>query len=343
MSPAKPKRPKIELLYQPHPKTKSWREGSRSNTESTESYHLEALHEYGRLMVNGTVPNHIVQVNYLTEISKKEIQAQWKRQSRRLRIKGIVARVGLEITKDKWRQRLVNRVHYHFVAKDDRTPDEMGELFETVWRLERSCIDVKVHVRQFIEELGGWKGYIEYFLKLWDENYIPLAKGGPRRYYTVNEDRWWTYPDGSSRSIESIDRAVQLYAVAERLKLLEKFVPVQHRPPAKQQQPTDDRAMKGLLCNQTDETLYDWFATLRGKPKLFGSDIPKWLTDTLQSQWKKRRDLLEALYDRVSDAENKDIIFALKIYHRDITYDGISQKLVSINGGKVFAGTSFVN
>jgi hypothetical protein len=267
---------------------------------------------------------------------KEEIQALWKKQSRRLCNAGVVARVGLEITKDKWKRRPVNRVHYHFVAKDDRTHDEIEELFLAVFGLEMNQHDFMVHVRPFKEELGGWETYIEYFLKLWDENYIPLAKGGVRRYYTINERRWWTYPDGSPRTMESIDEAVRLYAVAQRLKKSEELIPVKRRPPEKPQ-PTDDRKMKGMLCRETDETLYDWFATLRGKPTLFGTKPPKWLLDELQSQWTKRRDLLEALYDRVSDANNMDIIFALKIYHGDITYDLTSQKLVSINGGKVFA------
>ena len=78
--------------------------------------------------------------------------------------------------------------------------------------------------------------------------------------------------------------------------------------------------------------------TTLGKPTLFGTDLLDWF-DALQSRWQQRRDLLEALYDRVSDAENNnmDIILALKIFHSDITYDGISQRLVAIKGGKLFA------
>ena len=99
MPPAKSKKPEIALLYQPCPKQESWRSGTRSNYDSIESYHREALHEWGRLTVNGTIPNHIVQVNYLTMMPKEGIQALWKKQSRRLYNAGIVARVGLEIDK----------------------------------------------------------------------------------------------------------------------------------------------------------------------------------------------------------------------------------------------------
>jgi hypothetical protein len=115
--------------------------------------------------------------------------------------------------------------------------------------------------------------------------------------------------------------------------MYEQFIPVKNRPFEKPR-PTDDREMKRILCDQTDETLYDWFSILRGKPTLFGTKPPKWLIDALQGQWYKRCDLLEALYDRVSDAQNIDIIFALKIYHGDIRYDITKQKLVSINTGK---------
>ena len=117
MPTANPNTRKNKLLYQEHPRDKSRFPGLRSKTESKQSNRKDALHEYGRLKVNGTIPNHIIQVNYLTELSQEDIQALWKQHSRRLRRANIVARVTLEITKDKWKQRPVNKVHYHFVAK----------------------------------------------------------------------------------------------------------------------------------------------------------------------------------------------------------------------------------
>jgi len=269
---------------------------------------------------------------------KEEIQALWKKQSRRLYNAGVVARVGLEITRDEWKQRPANKIHYHFVARDDRTGAEMEELFEAIFRLELDQSDFKVHVFPFDEAEGGWEKYIEYFLKLWadDDSLIMLAKNGLRRYYTINEYKWWTFPDGRThRPLWSIDEAVQLYAVAQRLNKSAKLIPVKHRPP-KRPRPTDDRTMKGILCKETDETLYDWFATLRGKPTLFGTDLPDWF-DALQGRLQQRRELLEAIYDRLTDTDNMDIIFALKIYHGDIIYHSVFQKLVAINGSKVFA------
>ena len=170
MSRVAPKKRDIALLYQTHRSLESKRPGKRSNYESVESYHLEALHEYGRLIVTGTIPNHIVQVNYVTKMPQEEIQALWTKQSRRLRNAGVVARVGLEITRDKWKQRPANKVHYHFVAQDDRTHEEMKELFVAVFRLEMDQSEFKVHVSPFKEELGGWEKYIEYFLKLWEDD-----------------------------------------------------------------------------------------------------------------------------------------------------------------------------
>ena len=335
-----PKKRDVARLYQKHPKVESLRPGKRSNYESIESYRLEALHEYGRLKVNGTKPNHIIQVNYFTVMLKDEIQALWRKQSRRLRNNGVVARVGLEVTRDKWKQRPASKVHYHFVAKDDRTAKEMEAIFECVFECEMPRSAFKVHVFPFDEEKGGWEKYIEYFLKLWvdDDSLIMLAKNGLRRYYTVNEYKWWTFPDGRThRPLWSIDEAVQLYAVEQRLQRQEKFIPVKHRPP-KRPRPINDGKMKMMLCNETVETLYDWFATLRGKPTLFGTDLPDWF-DFLQSRLQQRRALLEAIYDRLTDSENDnmDIIFALKIYHGDITYDLTRQMLVAVNGGKVFA------
>jgi len=325
MPPAEPEIPEIGLLYQARP--------SRARSERS---HLEALHEYGRLMVNGTIPNHIIQVNYLTEMPKEQIQALWKRQSRRLRNKGVVAKVAVEITKDEWRQRPVNRVHYHFVAKDNRTAEEMQELFECVYERAMPCADFVVHVRQFDEAQGGWKKYIEYFLKLWEEDNYLFRKGGLRRFYTINEWKWWSLDGITNSPMELIDEAVKLYAIAKRLKKSERFIPVQDRLPGSPE-PTDDRAMKGLLCDQTDETLYDWFAILRGKPTLFGTKPPNWLLDSLQSQPWKLRDLLMALYERVTHADNMDILYALEIYHDDIRYDFNSQRLIEINGGKIIA------
>ena len=192
MPPDGPEKQETGLLYQKHPR-KACKYPSRSKTASLQSYRLDALHEYGKLRTNGTIPNHIIQLNYLTELPKRDIQALWRKHARRLNRAGIVARVAIEITTDKRRQRPVNRVHYHFVAKDDRTPEEMQELFEAVCGLEMPPSDFKVHVFPFIEELGGWKGYISYFVKLRNKKgkvNILFRKRGLRKYYTINEKKW---------------------------------------------------------------------------------------------------------------------------------------------------------
>ena len=324
----------IERLFQLSADT-----GTKSDppsfTFTRESYDKAARHEAIVLLLNGRVPDYNVRLNYRVEMPAKEIAALWRKHSRRLERAGIVARVAIEITKNKRRTRPVNRVHYHLAVQDTRTPAELRAIVRNVCRCEMPPKSFRVTCKAITD----WKNRdVWYFVKyrVWS-NYLFKPNLPLQKFYFIGD--WWTHKDGTLGTRESIEEQIQLYAVEQRLKQSAKLIPVKHRPPEKPQ-PTDDRAMKGLLCNETDETLYDWFSTLRGKVTLFSSDIPDWLTNTLQSQWKKRRDLLEALYDRVSDSENRDIIFALQIFHSDIIYDLTSQKLVAVKGSKLFAGLS---
>ena len=307
-----------QRLYQERIRDKSRFPGLRSKTESRESYRLDAIREYGRLKVNGTKPNHIVQLNYLTELSVEEIQALWRKHRRRLHAKGIIARVTIEITKDEWRQRPVNRIHYHFVVKDhSRTRDELTELIETVCQCEMALDDFKVNVFQFDEKKGGWKGYIAYFVKLRDpenEN-ILFEKGlGLRKYYTIGQ--WWTDKDGiTPLTLSDINKKMRRYAIARsRLKKSEKFIPVRYQA-GEWELPTDYGKLQSELDKRTDEMLYDWFAILQGKPIVFHTKPPKWLLDDIQSQPLKRNDLLDAIFERIQYSKNSDIVFALEIYH----------------------------
>ena len=170
------------------------------------------------LGLNGTIPNCVVQLNYLTERSVEEIQELWKSHSRRLRDKGVVARVVIEITKDKWQQRPVNRVHYHFVAKDDRTHDELKELIVAVCRCEMEQDSFMVHVFPFDEAKGGWNNYRWYFSKYIavgkeeeEKHYLFRSGLGLRQTYTIGQ--WWTYPDGRPRTKTSIEEEMKRYAI----------------------------------------------------------------------------------------------------------------------------------
>ena len=317
MSPVDPSTRKPRKLYQPSPRRKSQYPGLKSKTESLESYRRDALHEYGRLKVNGTIPNHIVQVNYKTELSLEEIRGLWSKHSDRLRRAGIVARVAMEITRDEWRQRPVNKVHYHFVAKDDRSKDEMEELFKAVLMMEMEQSAFKLHVFPF-DEKYGWKGYIAYFVKLRNKDGkdpILFKKGlRMRKYFTINESKWWTYPDGTPRTMESIKEAMQRYKIAKKkLKMTEKFYEIK-RQPARKETPTDVAELIAVLANETDETLYDWFAILLGKPTVFQTIPPKWLLDTIHWQPKKRFDLFNTIYIVLQDTDNPLIHFAFEIY-----------------------------
>ena len=314
MSPAEPENNEIELLYQKCPQMGDERSG-RSKTASLKSYRLDALHEYGRLKVNGTIPNHIIQLNYLTVLPKRAIQELWRKHSRRLRRAGIIARVAIEITRGKWRQRPANKVHYHFVAKDDRTPDELKELFVRVCGCEMDQSTFKVHVFPFKEELGGWMKYIEYFLKLWEDDNILLKKRGLRKYYTINESKWWTYPDGTPRTIASIEKEMQRYKIAKKhLKRSERFFDVNKHQPAVKGKPTDVAKLIEVVKNETDETLYDWFAILLGKPTVFGTEPPNWLLDSIHRFPQKRIDLLNVIYIVLSETDSPLIALAFEIY-----------------------------
>jgi len=140
-------------------------------------------------------------------------------------------------------------------------------------------------------------------------------KRGLRKYYTINEEKWWTYPDGTSRTIESIKEEMGRYASAKkRLKQSEQFIEVKH-PSGGWEYPTDHIKLQVLLDKQTDETLYDWLSALQGKPALFRSRFPKWLRETIRSQPLKTEDLLDAIYIRLRETHNPLILFAFEIYH----------------------------
>ena len=263
----------------------------------------------------------------------KEIAALWKKHSRRLERAGIIGRVALEITKNKRRTRPTNRVHHHLAVQDTRTPAELRAIVRGVCLCEMPKRSFRVTCKPIIDwaDKGVW-----YFVKYrMLSNYLFQPNLPLQKFYFVG--KWWTNKDGTPTTREAIEEQIQLYAIEQRLNKSAKLIPVKRCPP-KRPRPTDDRTMKGILCNQTNEALYDWFATLRGKPTLFGTDLPDWF-DYLQGRLRQRRELLEAIYDRLTDADNDnmDIIFALKIYHGDIRYDLTRQMLVAVNGGKVFA------
>ena len=310
----------VEILYQKYPKQKSRHPRSKSKTESIESFLRAAAHEAGRLLVNGTEPNHIVQLNYKTELSVKEIKELWRQHSRRLRNNGIVAHATIEITKDKWGQRATNKVHYHCVLKDDRTRDELEELFEGLCRLSMKQSDFNVGVRPFDETQGGWKGYIVYHVKYRNKkgkkNYLFKRGFRLRKYYIINEKKWWTYPDGTTpRTLTSIKKQMKRYkSIKERLKKSEYQYEVKNLK-AKQEFPADYAKLREFLDNETDKTLYDWYSILKGKPTVFCTEPPDWLLGAVQTQPDKYNALLKALTKRLQDTERLDVYYALLIYH----------------------------
>ena len=310
----------IQRLYQERPLQESKFPGYKSKTESYESFRLDARSEWGSLMVNGTIPNHIVQVNYLTELSVEQIQRLWSSHSRRLHGKGIIARVAREITRDSYKQRPVNRVHYHYVVKDHtRTRAELKELFEAVYQCDMDRSAFEIHVFPFDEKKGGWKGYIAYFVKLKNKEGKPALfekNIGLRKYLTIGQ--WWTDDDGVTPiRTGDIKKKKQRYMITKgRLRMSEKMIPLQFdNDNGHSGERADQAKLKNVLDNQTDKTLYDWYSILLAKPALFGTIPPDWLIQRIWKQPLKCIDLLKAIEGRIRYSDNPDIITALQVYH----------------------------
>jgi len=309
-----------QRLFQVKPRRKSrLPKGWRSKTESEESFRRDAIREKKRLEINGTIPNHIIHLNYLTVLSVKEIKRLWTKHSRRLYKAGVIAWISIEITKGKDRKRAVNRVHYHIVAKDDRTHAEMKELFIAVCKCEMKESHFEVSVFPFNKKKhGGWQGYIGYLVKLRNQGrkHYLFRKGlKVRIYYVINKEKFWTYPDSTSRSIGSIDAEIQCFAkIRKRLKKFEKIIPLKDEG-RYTEDPADQVRLKELLDKQSEKVLYDWYSALIGKPMVFGTALPRWFVKSISSQPYKWCDLLEATENRIRNSKNPDIIYALKIYH----------------------------
>jgi hypothetical protein len=321
MPPTNSNHRKGEMLHQPNPDKKSKNPYSKSKTEALDSFRRAALHDWGRLKVNGTIPNHIIQLNYLTVLSVKEIQELWRKHSRRLRNRGIVAAATIEITKYKRSQRATKKVHYQFVVKDDRTKDELEELFEAICKCEMDQSDFKIGVRKFDERLGGWKEYIAYFVKLRNKNgkknHLFKRRLRLRKSFVINKKKWWTYRDGiTPRTLTSIKKEMQRYKIIkDRLKEAERFIRIEF-PPLKRERPTNHSKLKQILDKEPDRVLYDWYSTLLGLPTVFLTMPPRWLRFRIQGQHRQLDDLLDAIEYRLQITDSLEVYYALQIYHK---------------------------
>ena len=300
----------IEILYQEHPReATSWRL-ARSYTLSRLSYNLAAKREAVALLVNGRVPNYVITLNYLEEMPVSRIKYLWSKHSRRLLRAGITGRVAIEITKDQRRRHPLNRVHYHIIVQDSRTPQQLRQVVKEVCMCEMLPDTFKVKCKP----IDNWRGSVWYFVKYRvARNYMFRSKLGLKKFYTIGN--WWTNKDGTVTTKESILNEMQRYAITKRwLKASEKFITVERRS-AEWELPTDYTKLQAVLDKMSDKVLYDWFSILLGKPTVFETTAPRWLIDALQSQPQKRYDLLDAIYARLCYTTKSDIIIAMKIYH----------------------------
>jgi len=302
----------IERLYQLNPPEMTAWDKSGSFTLSRRSYNIGAMHEAIALLINGTVPNYNIRLNYRIEMPVKRIRELWKLHSRRLEREGIVARVAMEVTKNQWRTRPVNRPHYHIACCDDRKPSELIKLVKDICLKEMPKGAFMVTHKRIVD----WSVAVWYFVKYRKRNNYLFRTGlGLQKFYTISRKSWWTYNDGTPRTKASIiDEMVDFNNRKHRLTRLEKFIPVKRRV-AEWEFPIKQDILKGILDNETDEVLYDWFSILLGKPTIFQTEPPKWLLDNLQSQPLKIYDLLNILYARISQSTNPDIIFCIRYYH----------------------------
>ena len=301
----------IELLFQPSP-----RRGNKfdlpSFTTSRMSYDKAAKHEAVVLLLNGRVPDYNIRLNYRVEMPAKQIADLWEKHSDRLKRAGIIARVAIEITKDRWRRRAENRVHYHIAVQDTRTPDELRAIVRSVCRCEMKSGSFRVTCKPITD----WANKdVWYFVKYkkWS-NYLFRPHLPLQKFYTINRTKWWTNKDGTPRTKGSIEKQMQQYAAAKRhLKEMERSFEIKLQPAGKPE-PTDYARLEAELGKQSDETLYDWLATLLGTPTVFQTIPPPWLLNTLHSQPQKRFELFKALYARLRKTKNPLIVFAFEIY-----------------------------
>ena len=299
----------IEQLYQTAPRRGNKNQPA-SFTLSRASYDKAAKSEAVALLLNGRVPNYVITLKYQVEMSAKQIRELWSLHSRRLRLAGIIGRVALEITKDKRRQRPVNRVHYHIVVQDTRTPAELRALFREVCRCAMPMNSFSVTCLP----IDNWFRSVWYFVKYKRlDNYPFRANLGLQKFYTIG--KWWVDQDGTPRTRASIEEDIQHYARAKKqLKQSEQFIEVS---PASGgwERPTNHAKLQAALDKETDETLYDWFSVLQGQPAVFQTKPPQWLRETIRRQPLKTDDLLTAIYIRLRKTKNPLIILAFEIYH----------------------------
>ena len=302
-----------KLLYQPSPN-----QGDKfdppSFTYSRVSYDKAARHEAVALLLNGRVPNYNIRLNYRVEMSAQQIADLWQKHSSRLKRAGIIARVAIEITKNRWRTKAVNRVHYHIAVQDERTPAQLRALVRSVCLCEMKPGSFRVTCKP----ITNWeKKDVWYFVKYKKLSNYLFKPGLPlHKFYVINQKQWWTNKDGTPRTRESIEKQIQRYAnVKLRLKKYERLVKV--KPPSGGwERPTDYAKLQKVLDKQSDETLYDWFSVLQGKEAVFpDTKFPKWLREKIRSQPMKTEELLIAIYERLRHTKNSLIVYAFEIYH----------------------------
>ena len=153
----------MEQLYQDDPRIVSTytRHKNRSLTNSLESYQNGACKQTSILRWNGRVPTKEIVIHFLDELSPEDIINHRTKVFRYIKEHGIEAVANLELTKGE-DDKPNNTVHSHVLTDDQRSEDELRELFNT------ACLRSGLASKNFrVDFRLLWNGYtyFKYFTK----------------------------------------------------------------------------------------------------------------------------------------------------------------------------------
>ena len=294
----------------------------RSPTYSLETFDNLASKQSQMLFRNPREAQYDLVIHFLKWFGVPELKVMRDKVLDYLRKSGLNAHVSLEPTDDGFGNP-TDTVHLHIITDDDRGKDFLLNLGRTsclaaglqdkaICHATKNEFDVECH------KLYDYGGYIDYVTKHNREEKVHLFIRGSRirRFYTLND--WFIDATGSRRKRGdiwgSIKQEKQYKGFVKRLKKSERFIALQFLP-IDNKRPTDYGKLKMVLDNEEDETLYDWYSTLVGKPTVFHTKPPGWLTRTLPSQSRKCNDLFIALEKRLLCTDSIEVMYAMVIYH----------------------------
>ena len=316
----------MEQLYQDNPIFKSTytRHKNRSFTDSIISNQYGASKETCIIRWNGRMPTKELVIHFLEVLSAEEIIQYRTKIFRYLKEHGIEAVANLELTKGE-DGTPNNKVHSHVLTDDQRSEDELRELFKTAClRSGLSRDDFRIDYRPL------WNGYtyIKYFTKFGYSDEVILFQTGTglQKFYEIGQ---WFYKgkaeiweaikafmkekDGTDLDDTDCENELneELYADNESSNESVQELPTPDKEnevmtPTPQPQsavtstpddsPKDFAELKECVCKTSDLELRDWMRVLLGEPPLFYTTLPRWLHNV---EGQLRQDLILAIDRRL--------------------------------------------